>query len=54
MLRNPGDVDLLSVKDVKKNIRYAELPRCKGWRDGVVKDMRAVWIRGVRVIPTWC
>ena len=40
LLGKPNDINGICAKDVKKNIRYAELPSCEEWRIGVVKDIR--------------
>ena len=37
-----NDIDMLSAYQVKKNIRYAEVPQCEKWRIGFVMNVKNI------------
>ena len=42
MLKKPNDIDLLYAYEVKKIIKYAELPQSEEWRIGLIRDMKNI------------
>ena len=42
LVGKPSQIEDLSVADVKRNVRYADLPASEEWRLGLIFEMRKI------------